>query len=40
MVEGGVVAGVITQTDLLAAAAGMKLKPRQKELATTTSYDI
>jgi CBS domain-containing membrane protein len=40
MVEDGMVVGVITQTDLLAAAAGPKLKPRQREMATSASYDI
>jgi CBS domain-containing membrane protein len=40
MVEGGVVVGVITQTDLLAAAAGLRLRPRQTERTPPASYDI
>ena len=40
IVDGGVVVGIITQTDLLAATAGLEVRNHNKAAAASTSYDI
>jgi CBS domain-containing membrane protein len=40
IVSGGAVVGIITQTDLLAALAGLEIRPQQGSPAMPTTYDI
>jgi CBS domain-containing membrane protein len=40
IVDGDVVAGIITQTDLLAATAGLDIRPRRDATNAPASYDI